>query len=240
LVYLLPTFMNTSKLINQEIAIVIAVKTQNPAILNEDFLKYSGIIPQDWKLAQAPTYTDRVAQVLFENGFSMAVQPDRVMFLEVLGENKQLDEIAAASVAIKYVDTLKLAEYQAVGINCRGYVSYATEPDGANKFITQQLLAPSTWQNYADTPAQASVNLVYDFPTKKLSLSINEATLQFPNQDPTPVVLFAGNFNHDMTAANVNETAPERVPHVKKIIESWKEDVAIFTDLVNKHLLIKS
>jgi hypothetical protein len=225
--------MSTSKLVTQEIAIVIAVKTQNPAILNEDFLKYSGIVPQDWKLAQAPTYTDRVAQVLFENGFSLAIQPDRVMFLEALGETKPLDEIVAAAVANRYVDTLKLAEYQAVGINCRGYVSYAAEPGGANKFITKQLLAPSTWQTYSGISAQASVSLIYEFPNRKLNLSINEAELQFPNQEPTPVVLFAGNFNYDLTTIAL----PDRVPQVKSIIEAWQEDTKTFTDLVSNQIL---
>jgi hypothetical protein len=226
-------FMSQPKLINQEIAIVIAVKTQNPTILNEDFLKYSGIVPADWQLAQAPTYTDRVAQVLFTNGFSLAVQPDRVMFLEALGENKSLDTVSAANIASKYVDTLKLAEYQAVGINCRGYVSYATEPNGANKLITEHLLTPGTWQNFTDKPAQASINFIYDFPDKKLSITVNEATLQFPNQNPTDVVLFAGNFNYALN--NVNET--ERVNRVQQIINNWQADTKTFTDLVSNHLL---
>lgn len=225
--------MSQPQLINQEIAIVIAVKTQNPTILNEDFLKYSGIVPQEWTLAQAPTYTDQIAQVLFTNGFSLAVQPDRVMFLEALGENKPLDTVSAANIANRYVDTLKLAEYQAVGINCRGYVSYATEPNGANKLITEHLLTPGTWQNFTDKPAQASVNFIYDFPDKKLSLAVNEATLQFSNQSPTDVVLFAGNFNY--TLNNVNDL--ERVNRVQQIINSWQEDTKAFTDLVSNHLL---
>jgi menaquinone-dependent protoporphyrinogen IX oxidase len=227
--------MNTSKLINQEIAIVVAVKTQNPAILNEDFLKYSGIVPPEWKLAQAPSYTDRVAQVLFTNGFSLAVQPDRVMFLEALGETKQLDEIAVAEVASRYVDTLKLADYQAVGINCRGYVSYVEQPDEANKLVTQNFLAPGSWQIYKGASAQASVNLVYDFPTKKLNLSINEAELQFPDQEPTPVALFAGNFNYNIATAEVSD----RLTQVKKIIAEWQEDANLFTDLVGNHIIKK-
>ena len=41
-----------SQLITQELAIVISVKTQNPSLLNEDFLKQTGIVPSDWKLAR--------------------------------------------------------------------------------------------------------------------------------------------------------------------------------------------
>jgi hypothetical protein len=225
--------MNQPQLINQEIAIVIAVKTQSPTILNEDFLKYSGIIPPDCKLAQAPTYTDRVAQVLFTNGFSLAIQSDRVMFLEALGEHKSLDAVSAADIASKYVDTLKLAEYQAVGINCRGYVSYSDEPSGANKLITEHLLNPGSWQNFTDKPAQASINFLYDFPDKKLSIAVNEATLQFPNQNATDVVLFAGNFSYALNS--VNEI--DRVPRVQQIISNWQADTKTFTDLVSNHLL---
>ena len=89
-----------SQLITQELAIVISVQTQNPTLLNEDFLKQTGIVPSDWKLAREPVYTDRVAQIVFENGFSIAAQPDRVMFLEAVGD-KDLATISAGEVAQK-------------------------------------------------------------------------------------------------------------------------------------------
>ena len=66
-----------SKLITQEIAIVIAVPVENPTILHEVFLKQAGIIPIEWQLEREPVYSDRVAQIMFTNGVSIVAQPDR-------------------------------------------------------------------------------------------------------------------------------------------------------------------
>lgn len=38
----------------QEIAITLAAKNLNPAMLSEDFLKFSGIVPNEWELSKQP------------------------------------------------------------------------------------------------------------------------------------------------------------------------------------------
>ncbi len=220
-----------TQLITQELAIVVAVKTQNPAILNEDFLKQSGIVPTDWKLARDPIYTDRVAQIVFENGFSIAAQPDRVMFLEAVGD-KEISSISAGKVAQKYVETLKLADYQAVGINFRSYAAYETSA-AASEYINTQLLAAGNWQKYGEVPVRASLNLVYDFTDRQLNLSINEASIQFPEQPLTSVVLFAANYSYDIskTEAEAKATA------ISKVIGNWQQDLSECTNLITERFL---
>jgi hypothetical protein len=220
-----------SQLITQELAIVIAVKTQNPTILNEDFLKQSGIIPTDWKLAREPVYTDRVAQIVFENGFSIAAQPDRVMFLEAVGD-KEIASISAGEVAQKYVATLKLADYQAVGINFRSYVAYES-PAAASEYINSQLLAAGSWQQHGKGAVRASVNLVYDLADGQLNLSVNEASIQFPDQAATPVVLFAGNFSYD-----ISQTADsEKATAIAKLVGNWQQELGEYSALINEKFL---
>ena len=223
-----------SKLITQELAIVVSVKTQNPAILNEDFLKQSGIIPSDWKLAREPIYTDRVAQIVFENGFSIAAQPDRVMFLEAVGD-KEIDTISAGEVAQKYVTTLKLADYQAVGINFRSYIAH-NSPEAASEYINSQLLAAGSWQQYGTGAVRASVNLVYDLSERQLNLSINEASIQFPEQPATPVVLFAGNFSYDASKVSTDDKATE----ISKVIGNWNQDLTEYTALITERFIVAS
>ena len=220
-----------TQLITQELAIVVAVKTQNPAILNEDFLKQSGIIPAEWKLVRDPIYTDRVAQIVFENGFSIAAQPDRVMFLEAIGD-KPIDTISAGEVAQKYVETLRLADYQAVGINFRSYVAHQTQA-AANAYINTQLLAAGTWQKYGEGTVRASLNLVYDFPNRQLNLSINEASIQFPEQAPTPVVLFAANYSYDISTTE----AEDKATSISKAIGNWQQDLSECTNLITERFI---
>jgi hypothetical protein len=219
-----------SQLITQELAIVISVKTQNPNLLNEDFLKQTGIVPIDWKLAREPIYTDRVAQIVFENGFSIAAQPDRVMFIEAIGD-KDINTINVGEVAQKYVSTLKLADYQAVGINFRSYVAHNT-PEDTVEYINTQLLAAGSWQQYGNGAVRASLNLVYDLPSRRLNLSINEASIQFPEQPATPVVLFAGNFSYD-----TSETIDDKAGEIAKVIGNWKQDLSEYTTLISDRFI---
>jgi hypothetical protein len=65
----------------QELAIVVSTPSQNPSVINLEFLKYSGIVPMEWELARAPINTNQVSQIVFANGVAIAAQPDRVMFL---------------------------------------------------------------------------------------------------------------------------------------------------------------
>ncbi len=132
----------------QNLVIVTATKNHSPSILNPDFLKCSGIVPQDWNLARQPVYTNSAAQVIFTNGISIIAEPNRVIFMEPIGD-KTMSELNIAEIAGKYVQTLPKVEYEAVGINPRGYVSFAGSPDAAREYMAETLLSPGAWQSAA-------------------------------------------------------------------------------------------
>ena len=220
----------TQNLVTQEIAIVVAVKNQNPNILNEDFLKYSGIVPTEWQLAGEPVQNNQVSQLVFTNGFSIIAQVDRVMFLEAVGD-KNIDKIAVGTVAHKYIETLKLAEYQAVGINFRSYVPYENQPEAPNRYICEKILSTTgKWQNHGEEPVRAAINLLYTLKGKQLNLTINEATIQFDEQTAVPVILFGANFNYELDLNNI-----ERVRKITTIIDNWTMDFDQLHELVNSN-----
>lgn len=70
------------KLVIQELAIVVVGKNHNLTILNPDFLKTNGIVPDEWQLAVSPVSVDPLAQVIFQNGLSIVAQFDKVIFSE--------------------------------------------------------------------------------------------------------------------------------------------------------------
>jgi hypothetical protein len=189
-----------SKLITQEIAIVIAVPVENPTMLNEVFLKQAGIIPIDWQLEREPIYSDRVAQIMFTNGLSIIAQPDRLMFLEIVGD-KSIETLRAGEVAQKYIATLKMADYRSVGINFRSYAPQ-NSPDAATAYINSELLTAGSWQQYNHSKVRASVNLNYDLGDRQLNLSIDAATIQFPTPLPHPAVVFSGTFSYDLAPSS--------------------------------------
>jgi hypothetical protein len=67
----------TQNLTVTEVAIILAVPTQTPTLINAEFLQYSGIVPSEWELVAEPMYNERVAQLSFDSGLTITVQPVR-------------------------------------------------------------------------------------------------------------------------------------------------------------------
>lgn len=219
----------------QELVIVIAAKNNNPTILTADFLKYSGIIPSDWELARQPVLNTNVSQVVFTNGVSIVAETNRVIFIEALAD-KSADEIAIPLLARKYVETLPNAEYQAIGLNPRGYASFDASEDAARNYVSQTLLAPGAWQEVGTTPARATVNYVYTLERGQFNLSVNEAALRQSDETTKPIVLFSGNFSYDVA----NNSKEEQLKNLYQALGNWQADLEVYTDIINnKFLAIK-
>jgi hypothetical protein len=217
-------------LVTQEVSIVVAAQ-QSPALLREDMLKLSGVIPNDWQLSRPPLNSEQMSQLLFTNGCSLAAQPDRLMFLEVMGP-KDPEQVQIGAIAYKYIQTLKAATYRAVGINFRSYVAYPDSPTAADEYICQRLLQPGSWQQWQGKPAQAGLNLLYELERCQLTLAINSATIQ-QAETPLPILLFSGNFNYEISS----QPSDRHLPTMGAIIDNWITDFDAFRDLLLKEFL---
>lgn len=214
----------------QELAIVIAAKNQNPSILNPEFLKYSGIIPTEWEFAGKPMLSSNFTRVSFKNGVSIVGEPNRVIFAEAIAD-KTTATVSSAKVAQKYVQTLPNMDFQAVGINPRGFVAFK-EIDAARKFITENLLSAGAWKEEGEVPMQASLNLVYRLQNTPVALSITQAELRQKDKI-IPIVIFSGNFSYQVTGNN----AEEKLGFINRSVENWFNDVTRFSDLINNKFL---
>jgi hypothetical protein len=61
--------------------------TKAHSILNPDFLKYNQIVPMEWNLGMPPISTPSLSQVVFNNGFNIIAQGDRITFLQSFEPN---------------------------------------------------------------------------------------------------------------------------------------------------------
>jgi hypothetical protein len=218
----------SSTFVTQEVSIVIAAQ-QSPAMLREDLLKYSGIIPEDWQINRQPVTGEQLSQLAFNNGCSIASQPDRLMFLETIGD-KEPEQVVIGDVARKYVEIMKAVNYQAVGINFRSYIPYPADNDAADQYICSKLLAPGDWQQYGKENVRASLNLLYTLERGQLNLSINSASIQQSEQGVLPILLFSGNFNYDVK----DVPAEKRIPTMAAMIDNWITDYDTFREIVNQ------
>ncbi|MFM7365820.1 MAG: hypothetical protein ACKO11_15255 [Cuspidothrix sp.] len=208
-----------------EIAIALVAKNLNPAVLNPDFLKYTGIIPTEWELATQPVYNSNLVQLVYKNGVGIIVQPNRLNVLEMIG-GKPPTEIQFATVALQLIDKLSQIEYQAVGINPKAFVSFPTDEE-AYQYICGKLLAPGAWQEFGESKVNAALELSYRLKQGSLNLAINQVNVQFGEQT-TPAILFSGNLNYPLTG----NTLPEKLQDLKRIISNWPNDVKTFQQLL--------
>lgn len=216
----------------QELSLTIAAKDLDPTLLSEQFLKFSGIVPNEWELARPPVLNPNGSQVMFKNGVGIVAQPRTIMFMETIGA-KDIKEVLVAEVARQYVSKLPNAEYQGVTISPKYLVPFPGNIDGARQYITKTLLSAGPWQDVGNAPIQAGVNFLYQLDRCQLNLNINQAMLQLPDQPAIAAVLFAGNFNYPIE----NDIPKERLQLVLQSLNDWQSDFEMFKSVVNDRFL---
>ena len=216
----------------QELSITIAAKELDPTLLSEQFLKFSGIVPNEWELARQPVLNPGGSQVMFKNGVGIVAQPRTIMFMETIGA-KELKEVLVADVARQYVSKLPNAEYKGITISPKYLAPFPSNIDGARQYITKTLLSPGPWQDVGNAPIQAGVNFLYQLDRCQLNLNINQAMLQLPDQQSIAAVLFAGNFNYPIETTNPQEC----LALILKGLDEWQSDFAIFKEIINERFL---
>jgi hypothetical protein len=221
----------SSDLILQELGIVIAMQQPNPNLVTAEFLKLSGIIPADWKLARQPINNEQISRLLFTNGISIVAESNRIMFGEIIGD-KDLNTLTVATVAQKYLNIFKLAQYQAIGINIRGFCSQPT-PQAASQYINHQLLSDGSWQNYGTAPIQAALNLVYTLEGRQLNLEVATAQIQVSETEVEPIILFSGNFGYNLVIPEVGTN----LDIANLILANWQIDLSAYHELIAERFL---
>ncbi len=221
----------STDLILQELGIVVAMQQPNPNLVTAEFLKLSGIIPADWELARQPINNEQISRLLFTNGISIAAEPNRIMFGEIIGE-KDLNSLTVATIAQKYLNIFKLAQYQAVGINIRGFCPQ-TNPLAATQYINHQLLSDGSWQNYGTAPIQAALNLVYTLEGRQLNLEVAAAQIQGSEAEITPIILFSGNFSYNLGISEIGNN----LDAASLILANWQMDLSAYYELITERFI---
>jgi hypothetical protein len=215
----------------QELSLVIAVERQDPSLLTPDFLRYSGIIPQDWELSRQPVRAQQAAQVSYQNGVSILAYPDRTVFVEPLSDKTE-ESVELPHLAQRYSQVLRNLKFQAVGVNFRGHVLFPGTEDSAHQYLCSTLLSPGPWQSIGTAPMRAGLNLVYTFERNRLNLSVQEAMMQPPEQERVPVVLFTANFETQLQTV----AEADHLTGLQQALTSWQTDLANYRQVVDKLL----
>ncbi len=204
----------------------------NPAIVNEEFCRYSGVIPMDWEMARDPIYTPQLVQLSYQNGITITAHPNRILFTEMMS-NKDIADCQAVQIARKFVQSLPNLKIEAMGFNPLGHAQVGTQAESAQNYLTQSLLAPGPWQNVGESPMRSRLSITYALAQSQLNLTISEANLRNEDESLTPVVVFSGNFS----VAVEGDTLQERRDLILTNLDRWQADLEFFQTLINEKFL---
>jgi hypothetical protein len=220
----------------QEIGVIIAAKTLNPSVINQDFIQFSGIIPGFWQLTSQPILNPNYAQLCFNNNLNLVAQGNSISFIQS-SQGKTLQDLAIADTARRFLEKIPFAEYQSLRIQLKSLITFDEYSDSAREYITEKFLAPGSWQEIGKAPVEASINLLFKLDRRELSLSINEARIQYSNTERSTAsgILFSGSFNYTL-----NNDPQTRLKELDWILRNWQTDVIEFRDIVQKDFLNRS
>lgn len=234
----------------EEIAVIIAAQNLTPTILSQDFLKFSGIIPQDWELAQQPVLNPALAQLTFQNGVTILAQPGTIAISQSVG-SKMLNELQVPQIATKYVEKLPHAEYVGLSNSPKIIVPFLGDPEAVIQYMTQNLLAQGLWQEIGTGILQAGVNLVYLLDRCQLNITVNQVKLQQPqhiqgtlempdgmahSSRSVAALLFSGNFNYNIATDDLQQPLSKLIQG----INYWKTDFNAFREIVTQKFLAEA
>lgn len=214
-----------------EFSIVVVGQDCNPTILNPDFLRYRGIVPEEWgwEMEGPAITTPAFSTVPYGNGVVVSVEPQKFITVHRL---KGTDPLSSRipEIAKKYVGELPHVRYLAVGINIKSFM----EQEEPERFLRQRFLKPGTWDSESHLLERLGIKFGYAHPGGKLTLSLDGAEAKDIADGKAKVVhgvSVAANFHRECDGY---PTDKQVIAHVEK----WKGDISryltIATDVLEK------
>ena len=209
-----------------ELSVVLVATSNNPSIINRDFLIHNEIVGKDCPLREDSLATPVFSQVAFEGGVTVRADPDRVMFIQSTSEVR-LTNIICADMAERYVRTVPHVPYRAVGINPKFHLGMDEATSGS---VANALKDRGSWLSYKDSEPEIQLKAIYPFSSRKIIMDVLGATRRLRNGQGVPGLLFTGNIHRDLGQT----TQQGRIEALVSIIRSWENDVLDFGTLVHK------
>ena len=205
------------------ISVVIVANSNNPTILNQDFLYNNGIVPKAWTLEKniPPVITPAVSQITFKNGFKVIAELNRILFEQFTIPLKE-EDIICADIAKRYLRTIPHVPYTAIGINLHGY---RIHQERVSETVSGLLIKKGGWMNFGEATPSFQVKAVYQYDDKTIILDIAENLIKEKDATEVSAMVFNANIHRDIS----DETNQQmRVSKLLSILDSYDKDISDF------------
>ena len=210
-----------------EFSVVFVAMSNNPSILNPDFLYHNGIVDASWEVQDPRISTPAYSQVTFDGGLTVKAVPDRIIFEQIEKGKLPVEDIVCPKIAKIYLNKVPHVPYRAVGINLKGFRTLQNKTD---EKVADALIEKGEWMSFKDTIPDIQIKAIYSYEKRKISFDINQINKQEKDEKQIPGILFQANIHRD-----IHETNPiRRVETISSILSSWQDDVSDFNALVAK------
>lgn len=216
--------------------IVAATKKLATSTINVDFFSGAGIIEGEVKLASQPVNSPNFSRIELEENIVVVGEGNRVVFSEAMA-GKTPEKLKIPAMALQYIQMLSNLEYEAIGINIRGFVSFPGDKNAASKYIASNFLANASWQTISELPLRdASINIVFERERSSVYLNIAKAAMRKEEDETTvPIIMFSGSFSYVL-----NGDFSEKLAYMQEIIANWQTDLTAFNEIINNHFLAQN
>ena len=200
-----------------ELSVVLVATSNNPSIINPDFLCHNGIIDKDRRLQEDPVATPVFAQVVYEGGLTVRADPERVMFVQSASEEK-LTGIVCPTMAEGYVRAVPHVPYRALGINPKLHVAL----DKVSRArVVNALDGRGSWLSFKDSEPEVQLKAIYRFSGRRITMDVLGAARRRPSGGESRGLLFQGNVHRELEQTS----SQTRVDTLVSIIGEWETDV---------------
>ena len=208
-------------------SIVFAAKSNNPTVLNPDFLKYNDIVDSSLALKQPPICTEQVSQVVYQNNLSITSQLDKVVFsMDEPHKNKGFQ--FAYEVSKKYLKCIPHANYIGIGINPQ-YILVLDKNSSAYEYIISNFM-----NSKIVNKDLSSIDFSFSFSkdeSTSCSIKISSGKKLMEDKTIHNAIMIQANLHH-----KVNSATSIKINNMNEILDSYKNDVIYFDkEIISKY-----
>ena len=207
-----------------ELSVVLVADSNNPSIVNPDFLKYNGIVDAGYEVQEFPISTPAFSQVAYKNGVTVTSDPARVLIQQTRELTKA--NVVSPEIAKRYLQCVPHVPYRAIGINPKGFRRILGQ--GPN-VIANMLRDKGSWMSLQDVNPDVQLKAIYRYHGRVISLDVI-GTQRTENDQKVPGVMFQANVHRDLAETNV----PSRIQSLQSVLDSWESDLEDFRNLTSK------
>lgn len=212
----------TNKLIQH--SVVVAANTNNPTILNPDFLRTEKIIPEGWELKSPPITTLPYSRINYSNRVSIVSEPEKFQVVDAGNRDPLQSEIV--EIVRNYLTKVPHVPYSSVGVNFQGIIAVSEET-----FLMDQFLKDGPW-NAGNQLKNIGLRFAYPLENGQVTISLDKLI----SAEEEHVVLANANFHRAISSESKKKSPTQIKDHLKKVNKYWSTFNAYLKDLFSNEI----